>query len=583
MGGAPLDASKFRIALLLDRLSVSYSVKELFDWAQAQPDIEVCGLVLHPHSTIPVRGLGKLRQLATKNGWYWAISHAAYAFVVRLEKLYLQRRAFNRERLASYSIEHPVVVTIVPQVSTSGLVYRFSDEDVDKVRALDAHVLLSCGSGLLKGDILRASRYGIVSVHHGDNRVNRGGPPAYWEVLERQPSTGFSVQRLTEELDGGEVLCRGSIRTAPLHLVNQINLYQRANVCLKKTVRDLLTGNGTAEVAMVYDRHPYQVPLLHDTAWYVLKTAGFGCRKLWRKARDVQERWSVAYAFGPWQSAALWRAKTIPNPPDRFLADPFALEHQGSHYVFVEDYCYRTHKAVISAYRVGHSGAERLGVVIEEDFHLSFPCVFRHAGQIYMVPESAQNGDIRLYRCVAFPMQWEVAKVLIRGLTAVDTLLFEQEGKWWMLSTPSHTPDGMNDAELHLFEADSLFGEWKAHAHNPVMLDASRGRNGGLLRNGSAVYRVAQRHGFGEYGKGSTIYRIDALTPRYSETYVQDIDPHFLPGLKGTHHMHHDGGLLVFDYVRDERVRAATGGARKGAGPSAAVVPLRSREGSGSM
>jgi hypothetical protein len=47
--------------------------------------------------------------------------------------------------------------------------------------------------------------------------------------------------------------------------------------------------------------------------------------------------------------------------------------------------------------------------------------------------------------------------------------------------------------------------------------------------------------------------------------------------------MHHDGGLLVFDYARDEIVRAATGAARTAADQSAVVMRLNSRQESRSM
>lgn len=42
------------------------------------------------------------------------------------------------------------------------------------------------GSGLLieKGAILKAgSVYGVLSLHHGDNRYNKGGPVGFWEIV----------------------------------------------------------------------------------------------------------------------------------------------------------------------------------------------------------------------------------------------------------------------------------------------------------------------------------------------------------------------------------------------------------------
>ena len=66
----------------------------------------------------------------------------------------------------------------------------------------------------LKGEILNICRLGIISFHHGDNNFNRGGPPGFWEVFNREPSTGFIIQRLTEEIDGGDVIFKGKITTS---------------------------------------------------------------------------------------------------------------------------------------------------------------------------------------------------------------------------------------------------------------------------------------------------------------------------------------------------------------------------------
>ena len=56
------------------------------------------------------------------------------------------------------------------------------------------------GSGILKGEILRSSKFGIISFHHGDNRFYKGKPSA-WEVKEKNLKSGFTIQILNEKLD----------------------------------------------------------------------------------------------------------------------------------------------------------------------------------------------------------------------------------------------------------------------------------------------------------------------------------------------------------------------------------------------
>ena len=88
----------------------------------------------------------------------------------------------------------------------------------------------------------------------------------------------------------------------------------------------------------------------------------------------------------------------------RFQADPFLFSHGGRTWMFFEDFPHATRKGVIAVCEIdasGHPGAPR--VVLEEPFHLSYPFVFEHDGEIYMLPETAAAGCIRLYHADPFP------------------------------------------------------------------------------------------------------------------------------------------------------------------------------------
>ncbi|QLG28748.1 methionyl-tRNA formyltransferase [Halorarum halophilum] len=61
------------------------------------------------------------------------------------------------------------------------------------------------GFGLLKGDVLEVPEYGVLSFHPADIRLYRGmGPPqAYLDGRDRM---GVTLQRLTEDIDAGEII-----------------------------------------------------------------------------------------------------------------------------------------------------------------------------------------------------------------------------------------------------------------------------------------------------------------------------------------------------------------------------------------
>lgn len=550
---------RYRIGLLVDDTRVSKWVRDLVDWIDRHPDIEVAALIVHPATQSSVKGFGKFAALARSKGPYLAVSRAAFALLSAVErKLVLRGEGYSdHHQLHEIGDRIPTHVHTKPIVSKSGFVYRFGEEDLSKIRALDLDALVRCGNGILKGGILSAARHGVISMHHADNRVNRGGPAGFWEVLQGQPQTGFIIQQLNEELDGGDVLFRGSVRTDLFYSRNKASLSDRATAYLGRTLEQLMRGELTREPPHVYHEQLYKTPLLHDTLAYALRTSARLARRAVRRAIGRHWHWGVGYVFQPWQKAVLWRGKVLAAPQGTFVADPFAIKVGESHFIFVEEYSYRTGKGVISAFRVTPGEAERIGVVLEEPFHLSFPFVFRHGEDIYMLPETSGDSSITLYRAEQFPTRWTVAKVIARDVSAVDNVMFEHGDRWWMLTTMKGEGEAPNDAELHAFWAQDPLGDWTAHARNPVVMDSSRGRNGGLLRDDAGnVYRVGQRHAFTRYGAGFSIYRIDELSPdSYAETLVQDVDPRFLKGISGTHHMHEDSGLTVYDFCRDERPR----------------------------
>lgn len=67
-------------------------------------------------------------------------------------------------------------------------------------------VVLHSNVGILSGEILNATRYGVLSFHHGNLREYRGGPPGFWEFLHGRDEAGTTLQRLTETLDAGEII-----------------------------------------------------------------------------------------------------------------------------------------------------------------------------------------------------------------------------------------------------------------------------------------------------------------------------------------------------------------------------------------
>jgi hypothetical protein len=264
----------------------------------------------------------------------------------------------------------------------------------------------------------------------------------------------------------------------------------------------------------------------------------------------VKVRWNVAYTFGNWRTAVLWRHQKIANPEGHFLADPFAINRNGRNFCFVEDYDSAAGLGQVAVYEITSNGAVSLGAALTEPFHLSFPFVFTCGQNIYMCPETASNRDIRIYKCIDFPLRWRLEKILIQNIDAADSMLFEQRGKWWMFTNTDSAGDGDYCSEFSIFHADHLLGDWKPHPLNPIFVDAARARNAGLLKDGDTYYRVSQGQGFDRYGVRTLINEIVDLTEEnYAETTIATVTSAFEKRAIGTHHFHSDGEITVFDFA----------------------------------
>lgn len=210
--------------------------------------------------------------------------------------------------------------------------------------------------------------------------------------------------------------------------------------------------------------------------------------------------------------------RTLADDGRRYYADPHAIEHEGTTHVFIEEYPATGH-GIISHFEIAADGTPTVPKpVLEMPFHLSYPAVFRHNGDFWMLPESSCAGGLDLYRAERFPDRWvKHARVLDGRLH--DATLFTHEGRWWIASASDTLQSSAWDA-LSLFYADDLAGPWKPHSGNPVVVDAQAARPAGPIWKTAdgAIMRPAQDCSDG-YGHKLTLRRISKLDP---ETFVEE-------------------------------------------------------------
>ncbi len=253
--------------------------------------------------------------------------------------------------------------------------------------------------------------------------------------------------------------------------------------------------------------------------------------------------------------------RILPDDNQRFFADPFVFLKNSERHVFVEELPKATGRGHISHFTISADGiASTPRAVLETPHHLSYPFVFEHAGEIWMLPESSAAGGLDLYRAERFPDRWAKVARLIEGRIH-DATFFSHGGRLW-IAAGNETLQSASWDGLSLYSADALLGPWEAHPENPVLIDARAARPaGGLWIADGALYRPAQDCSE-TYGGGLTLRRLTELTrERFSEETVGSMSfgPEIhKPGgrIFGPHTLSRAGDLEVIDlYARPSALR----------------------------
>ena len=208
-------------------------------------------------------------------------------------------------------------------------------------------------------------------------------------------------------------------------------------------------------------------------------------------------------------------AANVTDVDARFVADPSVFQYDQQFVMFCEVFNEATNQGDIGI--ATSDDGERWKyerIVLDEAFHLSYPCVFSDGGEFYMVPESEAAGGVRLYRATSFPYEWEHERTLLAGQRLADPTLFQHDGRWWMFVGEAGTHD-----RLRLFMSQTLKGEWTEHSASPIIRnDASRARPAGqVLKLNNRMYRMAQDCSI-RYGQSVKVFEITDISP---ESYIE--------------------------------------------------------------
>lgn len=223
------------------------------------------------------------------------------------------------------------------------------------------------------------------------------------------------------------------------------------------------------------------------------------------------------------------------------VADPFLFQQEGQWYLFFEVWNCDSERGELAYATSPNLRDWQYGRrILCEPFHLSYPQVLCWEDRFYLIPETRQAGQVRLYEAMRFPRHWRCIATLLTGPFADATILYH-EGRWWLFAQR-----GLD--ELRLFCADRLQGPWQEHPSSPLWAgNRRRTRPGGrLVHAGGRLVRFAQ-DAWPEYGHCLRAFVVDRLDP-------WDYREHEMPGspiLEASRHgwnalaMHHIDAVAV--------------------------------------
>ena len=132
----------------------------------------------------------------------------------------------------------------------------------------------------------------------------------------------------------------------------------------------------------------------------------------------LKDRWCLAIVDNK------FKIKKIITPPKNFFwADPFFINYKNKKYVFFESYSYLRKKGEIACGELKNNEIINSKIIMKKNYHLSYPFVFKHKNDIFLVPETYQQKKLKIYRSIKFPLKWKLHSTALKIFQLLILLL----------------------------------------------------------------------------------------------------------------------------------------------------------------
>jgi len=483
-----------------------------------------------------------------------------YSILNRIdEKLFTKEPNPFASKDAAELLPNVPIVKVFPEYHDN--VSFLSKADSKNIGEYQLDILIKFGFASLHLEELNLSKYGTWFYYHGDDRIMKGGPPGYWEVVENWSETGSALFAVGGKFSPGRVLFRSHFVTYPLSPARHRSYYFWATTPFLSRQISLLQRLGEEKFNEATEK--FNTALPREIKSYETPSNFFvimSIRKIFSRLAEgfihrffYAHQWYLLYSFKQEISDDFSEFNKLMPSKDKFWADPHLVQVDGRHYIFIEEFLQAKNKGHISVIEMDETGNWKAPVkVLEKDYHLSYPFIFKWNNKFYMVPESVANNTIDLYECVDFPHKWNFKQSLMENISAVDTTLIHYANKWWLFTALAENEAAAPNFELFLFYSDDIFGgKWMAHPQNPIVSDVKSARPAGsiFVKDGK-LFRPSQDCSK-MYGYGFDLNEVEVLSEtEYREKRTLSIRPNWDKKILATHTFANCGDLTVIDVFR---------------------------------
>ncbi len=444
----------------------------------------------------------------------------------------------------------------------------FQNDDLTTIRAHRLDFLIWYRAETPTDDVVETARHGVWSFHFGQ-RLDRGVPAGFWELVDGQPVVGATLRRSMASAGPVMTLRTGWFAAAPeSYARTRDRLYMGVADWPTQVCREILLGASQDPQASPGPQGPRRPLDLRHVVRFLAVIARARLQKHWHHGMRHDD-WNIGVADAPVESipsgAAMRDVTWAPVHKGHYSADPFGLWQDGGLQILYEDYSHARGAASIARRRWTREGGwEPPEPALDIGSHLSYPFMIEYEGRLLLLPESRASGEVVLYEADRVDGAWRPLVNLGLGVDVADATLLQHDGTWWLFAVRS---DWLNPAtELHIWFADRPEGPWREHPLNPVLVDVRSARPAGpFFRADGQLYRPAQDCSTG-YGDRLAIKRVVTLTrSRYEEELVRflEAEPHG-PFRHGFHTLTGVGDVTLVDGKRRVWSTAATARAIRG-------------------